>query len=89
MACPFFQGHIVSEQPKKGVLDAHLDTFIPVVSELGYSHATIKTQPTLLKGFIRWAEDNHIVAFNIDEGITNHFGVALLRRPISPGYYRS
>lgn len=73
MAYPLFQGHIVSEQPKNGGLDAHLDTFMSVVSDLGYSPATIKTQLTLLKGFIRWVEDNHIVAFNINEGIIDRF----------------
>ena len=73
MAYPFLQGPIVSEQPRKGVLDAHLNTFMSVVSDLGYSPATIKTQLTLLKGFIRWAEENHIVASNIDEGITDRF----------------
>jgi site-specific recombinase XerD len=73
MANPVLHGHIVSEQPKKGILDAHLNTFMSVVSDLGYSPATIKTQLTLLKGFIRWAEENHIVASNIDEGITDRF----------------
>ena len=73
MAYPFLQSHIVSEQPRNGVLDAHLNTFMSVVSDLGYSPATIKTQLMLLKGFIRWAEENHIVASNIDEGITDRF----------------
>jgi hypothetical protein len=65
MAYPFLQGNIIFEQPTKGVLDAHLNTFMSVVSDLGYSPATIKTQMTLLKGFKRWAEGNHIVASNI------------------------
>ena len=73
MAHPFLKGQIVSEQPRKGVLGAHLNTFMSVVSDLGYSPTTIKTQLTLLKGFIRWAEENHIVASNIDEGITDRF----------------
>ena len=73
MAYPFKKGPIVSEQPRKGVLGAHLNTFMSVVSDLGYSPATIKTQLTLLKGFTRWAEENHIVASNIDEGITDRF----------------
>jgi hypothetical protein len=73
MANPFLKGQIVSEQPRKGVLGAHLNTFMSVVSDLGYSPTTIKTQLTLLKGFIRWAEENHIVASNIDEGITDRF----------------
>jgi site-specific recombinase XerD len=73
MAYPFTKGHIVSEQPRKSVLGAHLNTFMSVVSDLGYSPATIKTQLTLLKGFIRWAEENHIVASNIYEGITDRF----------------
>jgi len=73
MAHPFLKSQIVSEQPRKGVLGAHLNTFMSVVSDLGYSPTTIKTQLTLLKGFIRWAEENHIVASNIDEGITDRF----------------
>jgi hypothetical protein len=73
MAYPFLQGHIASEQPRKGVLGAHRNTFKSVVSDLGYSPATIKTQLTLLKGFIRWAEENYVVVSNIDEGITDRF----------------
>jgi len=73
MAYPSLQGQIVCEQPTKGVLAAHLNTFMSVVSGLGYSPATIKTQLTFLKGFVRWVEENHIVASNIDEGITARF----------------
>ena len=80
MAYPFFQGNIISEQPTKGVLDAHLNTFMSVVSDLGFSPATIKTQMTLLKGFKRWAEGNHIVASNIDEGITDRFLIEFDRK---------
>jgi hypothetical protein len=56
MAHPFLKGQIVSEQPRKGVLGAHLNTFMSVVSDLGYSPTTIKTQLKRLKGCIRWAE---------------------------------
>jgi site-specific recombinase XerD len=73
MAYAFIKGHIASEQPREGVLDAHLNTFMSVVSDLGYSPSTIKTQLTLLKGFIRWVEENRVVASNIDGGITDRF----------------
>jgi site-specific recombinase XerD len=73
MAYPFIKGHIVSDQPRKDVLGAHVNTFMSIVSDLGYSPSTIKTQLTLLKGLMRWAEENHVVASNIDEGITDRF----------------
>jgi site-specific recombinase XerD len=73
MAYPFLKDHIVSEQPRKGVLGAHVNTFMSVGSDLGYSSSTIKTQLTLLKGFMRWIEENHVVASNIDEGLTDRF----------------
>jgi len=80
MAYPFTKGHIVSGQPRKGVLGAHFNTFMLVVSDLGYSPATIKTQLALLKGFIRWAEENHVVVSNIDEGITDRFLIESARK---------
>ena len=73
MAYPFIKGHIASEQPRIGVLGAHINTFMSVVSDLGYSPSTIQTQLTLLKGLMRWVEENHVVASNIDEGITDRF----------------
>ncbi len=73
MAYPFIKGHIVSEQPRKGVLGAHVNTFMSVVSDLGYSPSTIQTQLKLLKSLMRWVEENHVVASNIDEGITDRF----------------
>jgi site-specific recombinase XerD len=73
MAYPVIKDHIVSEQPRKGVLGAHVNTFMSVVSDLGYSPATIGTQFTLLKNLMRWAEKNHVGASDIDEGITDRF----------------
>jgi site-specific recombinase XerD len=73
MAYPFLKGHIVSEQPRKGVLGAYVNTFMSVVSDLGYSPSTIQTQLKLLKSLMRWVEENHVVASNIDEGITDRF----------------
>ena len=80
MAYPFIKGHIVSDQPRKDVLGAHVNTFMSVVSDLGYSPSTIKTQLALLKGFMRWAEENHVVVSNIDEGITDRFLIESARK---------
>jgi site-specific recombinase XerD len=73
MAYPFVNGHIVSEQLKKVVLGAHVNTFISVVSGLGYSPSTIQTQLKLLKSFIRWIEENHVEASNINESTSDRF----------------
>jgi site-specific recombinase XerD len=73
MAYPFIKGHIVSEQPRKSVLGAHVSTFMSVVSDLGYSPSTIRTQLKLLKSLMRWVEENHVVVSNIDEGIADRF----------------
>ena len=42
MAYPFTKGHIVSGQPRKGVLGAHFNTFMLVVSDLGYAKVDIE-----------------------------------------------
>ena len=73
MAYPFIKGHIVSEQPRKVLLGAHVNAFMSVVSDLGYSPSTIQTQLKLLKSLMRWVEENHVVATSIDEGITDRF----------------
>ncbi len=73
MAYPFLKGSIVSELLKNGDLGAHVSTFMSVVFDLGYSPSTIQTQLKLLKGLLRWIEKNHVVACNIDEGITDRF----------------
>jgi len=53
MAYLYIKGHIVSEQPRKGVLGAHVNTFMSVVSDFGYSPSTIQTQLMLFKGLRR------------------------------------
>ena len=73
MSYPFIKRHIVSEQSKKVVLSDHFNTFISVVSDLGYSPSTIQTQLGLLKSFLRWIQENGLVFSNIDESITNRF----------------
>lgn len=73
MTNQFFRDHIVSEQQAKGAFNSYLNTFIPVLAELGYSSATIKTQRYLLKSFIRWVESNQIAAASIGEDITDRF----------------
>ncbi len=80
MAYPFKKGSIVSEQPRNGELSAHVSTFMSVVSDLGYSPSTIQTQVKLLKSFMRWIEKNHVVASNIDEGITDRFLIESARK---------
>lgn len=73
MVYPFIKGQIVTEHPRKGVLGTHLNTFLSVVSDLGYSPSTMQTQLKLLKGLMRWVEENHVVVSKMDEGITDRF----------------
>ena len=73
MANRFTKGHIISERLGKNVLGAHLNTFTSVVSDLGYSPSTIRTQLMLLKNFIKWVQDNDVIVSNIDESITDRF----------------
>lgn len=73
MANSFITSHIDSSQQEKDVLGAHVNTFISVVSDLGYSSLTILTQLNLLKNLIKWIEYNNVDASNIDEGITDRF----------------
>ena len=73
MAQSSIKSHIVSGQPKKIALDAHINTYISVVSDLGYSPSTLKTQFNLLKSLMRWIKENHVDTSSIDEDIINRF----------------
>ena len=76
----FTKGYIVFERPRKSVLSTHLNTFISVGADLGYSPSTIQTQLKLLKSFMRWVQENHVAASNIDEGITDRFLIESSRK---------
>lgn len=73
MANRFTKGHIVSERSRKSVLGTHVNTFMSVVADLGYSRSTIQTQLKLLKNLVRWVQENDVVIFNIDESATDRF----------------
>ena len=69
----FLKYHIVFERPRESVLGAHLNTFKSIVSNLGYSPSTIRTQFQLLTNLVRWVQENDVVISNIDESITERF----------------
>ena len=73
MADPFAEGHIGSEQKRESALGAHINTFKSVVSDLGYSPSTIRSQLNLLRSFTKWVQGNHVVIAKINEGITDRF----------------
>ena len=73
MADPFTEGHIVSEQQRESALGAHINTFKSIVSDLGYSPSTIRSQLNLLRSFTKWVQGNHVVIAKINEGITDRF----------------
>lgn len=73
MANRFTKGYIVSERTRKSVLRTHLNTFMSVGANLGYSPSTIRTQMQLLKNLIKWVQENDVVISNIDESITDRF----------------
>jgi hypothetical protein len=69
----YFKNPKVVNKLRDSVLGPQLETFASVVSDLGYSTATIRTQIHLLAGLIRWIQKNEIVISDIDEDITNLF----------------
>jgi hypothetical protein len=73
MANRFAKDYIVSERCRESVLGTHVNTFMSVVADLGYSPWTMRTQQQLLKNLIKWVRENDIVISNIDESITDHF----------------
>ncbi len=73
MADPFAEGHIVSEQQRESALGAHINTFKSIVSDLGYSPSTIRSQLNLLRSFTKWVQGNHVVIAKINEGSTDRF----------------
>ena len=73
MADPFVEGHIVSEQQRESALGAHINTFKSIVSDLGYSPSTIRSQLNLLRSFTKWIQGNHVVIAKINEDITDRF----------------
>ena len=64
---------VVSEPHIESVLVAHLNTFMSVVSDLGYSPSTIRTQLQLLTNLVRWIQANDVDISNIDKSITDRF----------------
>ena len=64
---------VVSERHIESVLGAQLKTFMSVVSNLGYSPSTIRTQLQLLTNFVRWIQENDVGISNIDKSITDRF----------------
>jgi len=69
----FFKDHAAAERLREGVLGPQLDTFAAVVSDLGYSPSTIRTQLQLLANLVRWIQENEVVISSIDENITDRF----------------
>lgn len=69
----FFKNHAVADRLKKSVLGSHIDTFVSVVSDLGYSPSTIRTQLQILTSLTKWVQKNDFDIFDIDENITNRF----------------
>jgi site-specific recombinase XerD len=80
MAYPLIKDHVVSEHQRKSVLGAHVNTFMFIVSDLGYSPSTIQTQLGLLKSFLRWIQKSGVVISNIDESITDRFLIESRRK---------
>ena len=60
----FFKDHAVAERLKKSVLGSHIDTFVSVVSDLGYSPSTIRTQLEILASLTRWIQKNDFDNFH-------------------------
>lgn len=80
MANRFTKSYIVSKRPRKSALSTHVNTFMSVVADLGYSPSTMRTQQQLLKGFMRWIKENHVVVSDIDESITDRFLLESVRK---------
>ena len=69
----FYKNDAIAERLKKSVLGPHLDTFVSVISDLGYSPSTIRTQLEILASLTRWIQKNDLDICHIDENITNRF----------------
>ena len=69
----FFKDGAAAERLRESVLGPQLDTFVAVVSALGYSPSTIQTQLWLLANLVRWIQENEVVISSIDENITDRF----------------
>ena len=69
----FYKNDAIAERLKKSVLGPHIDTFVSVISDLGYSPSTIRTQLEILASLTRWIQKNDLDICHIDENITNRF----------------
>jgi len=69
----FYKDHAAAKRLRKSVLGPQLDTFVAVVSDLGYSPSTIRTQLQVLANLVRWIQENDVVISNIDKNITDRF----------------
>jgi len=76
----FFKDYAAAERLRESVLGPQLDTFVAVVSDLGYSPSTIQTQLELLANLVRWIQENEVVIASIDEDTTERFLIESGRR---------
>jgi len=76
----FFKDYAAAERLRESVLGPQLDTFVAVVSDLGYSPSTIQTQLELLANLVRWIQENEVVIAGIDEDTTERFLIESGRR---------
>jgi site-specific recombinase XerD len=76
----FLKNHTVAERLNKSVLGPHIETFVSVVSDLGYTPSTIRTQLETLASLTRWIQKNDFDIVHIDENIINRFIVETCRK---------
>lgn len=71
----FFKDHAVTERLKRSVLGPHIDTFISVSADLGYSPSTIRTQLEILGSLTRWIQKKNVDIFHIDKKYHKSFSL--------------
>jgi site-specific recombinase XerD len=63
----------LKECQREGVFGPHLDTFIAILSELGYARFTLRDRLRLLRDLERWLDRRKLALVVLDEQVVSHF----------------
>ena len=68
-----FKDPAAAERWRSGLLGPHLDSFVEVVSDLGYSRSSIQSQLWLLRALQEWLERSRLGIADLEEPLMERF----------------
>lgn len=69
----YFVNSETIEHWRSGLLGDHIDSFISIVTELGYSRASVRLKLHVLKNLERWLQHKHMAIIDLEEQAVDQF----------------